>query len=120
MPLNTVYDKSILAKAQEYSAIFDEDSYHFVRGAGRSGTPTDRQPVKLPTVEGLGLYIRTSKTMCLTWELQYPEFTQVLAELRMKQAKALIENGLAGLYDPDITKVLLAKHGYRESIDLNS
>lgn len=118
MPLNTVYDESILAKAQEYSALFDEDNYQFVKGEGRSGRLTERQPAKLPTIEGLALYIRTSKTTCLTWELQYPEFTQVLAELRMKQAKALIENGLAGVYDPQITKVLLAKHGYCESIDL--
>jgi hypothetical protein len=118
MPLNTVYDQSILAKAEEYSALFDENSYQFVKDAGRSGAPSERQPVRLPTIEGLALYIHASKTICLTWELQYPEFTQVLAELRMKQAKALIENGLAGLYDPEVTKVLLAKHGYRESIEL--
>ncbi len=118
MPLNTVYDASILAKAQEYSALFDEESYQFVRDAGGSGTPTERQPVKLPTIEGLALYIHTSKTTCLTWELQHPEFTQVLSELRTKQAKALIENGLAGLYDPEVTKIMLAKHGYREGIEL--
>ena len=118
MTFNTVYDESILGKAKEYSALFDDDNCQFVEVVASDSSLPGRQLVKLPTIEGLALYIRTSKTLCLTWELQHPEFTQVLAELRMKQAQALIENGLAGRFNPELTKVLLAAHGYRETIEI--
>lgn len=73
--------------------------------------------VKLPTIEGLADYLDVNKTTIYEWESKFPEFSNVIDKLRNKQADRLVNNGLAGTYNPTIAKVLLTKHGYRDAVD---
>lgn len=74
--------------------------------------------VRLPTIEGLAYYLKVHKDTVYTWRREHPEFSDLIEELLAKQVDALINNGLAGTYNPTIAKVLLAKHGYAERQEL--
>lgn len=102
----TVYSDEIVRKASKYvsdSTAWEEDV--------------------IPTVEGLAEYLDLSKDTLYAWakeadeegNLIKPEFSDVLAKLKDKQARKLVAGGLAGGYSPVITKLLLmSKHGYVE------
>lgn len=78
-----------------------------------------RWKVKIPTVEGLALFLGITRETLYNWEKLYPEFFSIMERLRQKQADALISNGLSGDYNPTIAKVLLTKHGYREGQEIS-
>ena len=73
--------------------------------------------MEIPTVEGIALRLGISKDTLYEWAKVHPEFSDIMEELSSKQADRLMNNGLAGTYNPTIAKVLLTKHGYREGID---
>lgn len=77
-----------------------------------------RLKVKLPTIEGLALYLKVHKDTVYAWRREKPDFSYLIEQLLAKQADALISNGLSGDYNPTIAKVLLAKHGYAERQEL--
>ncbi len=77
--------------------------------------------VNLPTIEGLAYEIKVNKDTIYTWrkgeEEIHIEFSDLITDLLAKQAKQLVNKGLAGTYNATIAKVLLTKHGYREGIE---
>lgn len=77
----------------------------------------DEENKQLPTIEALSLYLDVSRTAIYDWCTKYPEFSYIIDRLKANQANELIQRGLAGTYNPTITKVILTKHGYREGID---
>lgn len=99
----------LLAKAQEY--IDQATDEHKVVGENR---PTVIWKVKLPTIEGLAVYLDISKETLYQWEKENTGFSDVLTRVRNIQAERLINNSLAGNYNPVISKLLLSKHGYIE------
>lgn len=105
-------------KVLEYlSSCEDEiDEYHKTRGE-KSDSFDRIVKVKLPSIEGLAYFLKISKDTIYEWCKIHPEFSDVIDELRQKQASELINKGLSGDYNPTIAKVLLTKHGYREGID---
>jgi hypothetical protein len=76
--------------------------------------------VNLPTIEGLADYLDIHKDTIYEWESRFPNFSDVITKLRNRQANKLVNNGLAGTYNPTIAKVLLTKHGYREGQDVTT
>lgn len=93
-----------------------EVDYHKTRGEKSDGFERIIK-VKLPTIEGLALYLGINRDTLYDWETKDSEFSDILNTLRAKQADMLINNGLSGNYNPTIAKVLLTKHGYREGIE---
>jgi len=100
----TSYSEEILNKTKEYKenwqSIFPED--------------------KLPTIEGLSLYISINRSTIYDWisqvdneELQ--EFSNIVEEILAKQGKTLVNKGLANEFNASITKVMMSKHGYKEA-----
>ena len=79
-----------------------------------------KKVVNLPSIEGLAYEIKISKETIYQWCKEYPEFSDVIDDLRAKQAKSLINNGLSGDYSQVISKVLLTKHGYIDKQDVTS
>lgn len=105
----TEYDESFVELTEEYlrSCVdVDEDRESNIK-----------RQVKLPSIEGLALYLEVVKATIYDWEEKHKEFSYVIDKLRQKQAEKLLNNGLAGTYNHTIAKVLLTKHGYREGID---
>lgn len=108
----TDYNKKIIINAKKYLAScvdVNEDKENGIR-----------HKVNLPTIEGLALYLKASTPTMYTWEDEHVEFFYIMQELRQRQANALMSNGLSGAYNPTIAKVILTKHGYRDSQDITS
>lgn len=111
------YNEEIVVKAQAYLDECVDEQYQLLKTDGDKSTSYENKVrVKLPTIEGLALYLKIHKDTVYAWEKTYPTFSDVIGELRQRQAQALINNGLSGDYNPTIAKVLLSKHGYKEEV----
>lgn len=73
--------------------------------------------VNLPTIEGLASFIDINRDTIYEWCKAHKEFSDIIEKLRENQTQSLINNGLAGTYNPTIAKVLLSKHGYSEKTE---
>lgn len=116
----TDYDEEVvLRKLQKYIDDAEDEEIELLSAVSLKGTEMFRRKLKvhLPTVEGAALYLGVAKNTIYNWEEIYPRFLHLMDELRAKQARMLMENGLSGDYNPTIAKVLLSKHGYREGIE---
>lgn len=114
------YSKKILIKTREYIDSCVDEEKQIVRQANseKGYEMYDyKLKVNLPTIEGLALYLGIVKSTVFDWEKKYEEFSNLVEELRAKQAKVLLENGLSGEYNSTITKLILSKHGYREQLE---
>jgi hypothetical protein len=107
------YNETFVTKAIEYLALCTDKEVE----KGSTDRPIYSIKVKLPTIEGLAVFLGINKTTVYEWEKKYPEFSNVIERLRGEQADRLVNNGLSGDYNPTIAKVLLTKHGYREGLD---
>jgi len=88
----------LIYKAREHVEAFDVSTYTL-----------------LPTIEGLALELRISRDTVYEWEKENTDFSDIVTELRAKQANKLIQNSLAGKYNASIAKLILSgKHGYVE------
>lgn len=111
----TIFNESILAKTREYLdvCVDEESEYHKTRGA-RSDGYERLVKVNLPTIEGLALHLKVHRDTLYAWEKDYAEFSDMLEELRARQAETLINKALSGDYNSVIAKLILSKHGYKE------
>lgn len=102
----TIYSDEMVRKARLY-----------VKGGFKNPEEPGEDPEVIPTVEGLAYLLGISVETCYVWakEEGKEEFSEVLAELKKKQARILLSGGLAGGYSPVISKLLLvSKHGYED------
>ncbi len=76
--------------------------------------------VNLPSIEGLAYEIKVNRDTIYAWCKEYPEFSDIIDDLRAKQAKYLLNKGLSGDYNSTIAKVILTKHGYIDKQDVTS
>jgi hypothetical protein len=98
----TDYNDEILAKAKEYLETFDKGKDKDV----------------IPTVEGLSLYLDIARSTIYLWakDEQKQEFIDTLKDLEIKQKKILLNKGLTGEFNSNITKLVLGTHGISEKI----
>ena len=114
----TEYNEEILTKARQYlsECVDDEDEFHSTRGEKSDGYQRLVR-VRIPTIEGLAVYLKINRCTVYDWKEKYQKFSDIFEELLAKQADRLLNNGLSGNYNSTIAKVMLTKHGYREGID---
>lgn len=107
------YNDNIIKKAEKYLSECVDEIYEFHKTRGTtSDTFEQKRNVKLPTIEGLALYLDVNRDTIYDWDKKFPRFSDILSKLKRKQAEALIQNGLSGDYNPVIAKLILGKHGY--------
>ena len=98
------YSIEILEKARDYI-----DKW--------STTPrADRK--NLPKVAGLAIELGVHRDTIYDWSREHEEFSYILDNLLALQEDELVESGLEGSFNPTITKLMLTKHGYRDSTEL--
>lgn len=118
----TKYDDTILDKTQDYinSCVDEYDEFHKTRSDNSNGY--DRLvKVNLPSVAGLAVYLRVSKSTIWLWAKDYPDFSDALDEIAVLQEKRLVDGGMSGEYNSTIAKLVLAtNHNYREKSDVTS
>lgn len=115
-----IYDKEkTVESANAYIDSCKDEQYTLIKTEGESTTSWENKiRVKLPTIEGLAVYLKVSRWTVYDWKEKYPEFAEVIDRLQAEQADRLLNNGLSNDYNSTITKVLLTKHGYREGTEL--
>lgn len=104
----TKYNDEILFKAREYL-----DGFVKVK--------KDADEV-IPTIAGLSIFLKIDRTTVYDWADQddKKEFSNIVKELMAKQELTLMNKGLTGAFNPNITKLALTKHGYRDKADLTT
>lgn len=116
----TILTDELKKKARLYIKECEDVEEEFHKTRGEKSDSFDKViRVKLPTIEGLALYLGTSRSILYEWKEQDEEFSDIIDILQQKQANMLISKGLSGDYNPTIAKVLLTKHGYREGTELS-
>lgn len=77
-----------------------------------NGTPVNQ--VKLPSIEGLAVFLHVGRPTIYDWKEKFQEFSYIVEEILAEQADRLLNNGLSGRYNASITKLLLNKHGHSD------
>jgi hypothetical protein len=103
----TDYNDKILEEARKYIASCEDGP----------GAIPGKVCVKLPTIEGMALFLKINRDTLYEWCKIHDDFSDIIEDLRAEQANRLINMGLSGDYSSTIAKVLLSKHGYREGIE---
>jgi len=101
----TKYDPSFVAAVDEYILTTGKEQKH------------------LPKIESFALYINVNKSTLYDWKKLYPEFSDALDRLMLKQAEQLIDDGIYGGKEVNavIVKLLLQNnHGMKERTDQTS
>lgn len=94
------YTKPILAKAKKYLDIWE--------------TLGDI----IPSVEAMSEYLDVSRKTLYNWGDSHSEFLHILEKVNIKQNRVLINGGLSGELNSNITKLVLGKHGYSDKQEL--
>lgn len=100
----TTYTSEVVEKAKEYLTNY-----------GEAGDV-------IPSAVGLAKYIERSRACIYTWSKEEgkEEFSDILEEVNELQNQVLINKGLSGEFNSNITKLVLGKHGYSEKRELSS
>jgi len=100
----TKYNKDILAKANAYLDNFNDEHGHMI-----------------PSVVGLGKVLRITRETLYQWakDDDKKEFSDILQNIVSDQEFELINGGLSGALNSNITKLVLGKHGYSDKQDQN-
>lgn len=113
----TEYSEDTVSKVEAYLDTCQDETIQEISGESEKFTSyKNKLKVNLPTIEGLAVYLKVHRDTIYQWEKEHEEFSDILGELRHRQVKALINNGLSGDYNSTIAKVLLSKHGYKEEV----
>jgi hypothetical protein len=84
---------------------------------------TGREQTSLPMVEGFAVYLDVNKTTLYEWAKDYPEFSNALGKIKVKQLLQLVDDGIYGGKEVNstIVKLLLQNnHGMKERKDYTS
>jgi hypothetical protein len=68
----------------------------------------------IPSRVGLCVYLGISKSVSHMWEERHPEFMDTLKGIETLQEQVSLNGGMIGKYNPTITKLVLANHGYHD------
>lgn len=101
----TKYNQGILDKANDYLENYDNDEYKDV----------------IPSIVGLAIALEIHVDTCYDWAKQEDkkEFSDILRMCMTKQQHKLLNSGLSGEFNPNITKLVLGKHGYSDKQELS-
>lgn len=112
------FNEEILKKTAQYIGDCVDSAYTQIKTEGKDSTTFENKlKVKMPTKEGLAMYLCVSRETVYNWIDKYPEFAKLVEQIEAIQADRLINSGLSGDYNPTIAKVLLSKHGYVEKVE---
>jgi hypothetical protein len=68
----------------------------------------------LPSRVGLCCYIGIHKATSYEWEETYPKFSDTCKAIEALQERTALNKGITGEFNSQITKLVLANHGYSD------
>lgn len=72
----------------------------------------------IPTAAGLAIYLGHRRRRMWEWAEHDEEWADFMAELKETQEKYLVAGGLSDKFNSQITRLILAKHGYYGTVEL--
>jgi hypothetical protein len=99
----TDYSQELLDKAKDYVENFAE--YGDV----------------VPTIAGLACELDMHRETLYAWakDESKPEFSDIFKKVQQAQERKLVNGGLAGGFNPAVTKMMLTKHGYSDKQEID-
>lgn len=100
----------------KYDPSFVQEVYKYLEMTGRDQT-------SLPKIESLALHLNVNKSTLYEWAKIYPEFSNAMETVMLKQGEQLIDDGIYGGKEVNATiiKLLLQNnHGMKERTDLST
>ncbi|HEC8325177.1 TPA: DNA-packaging protein [Providencia rettgeri] len=73
----------------------------------------------VPSVAGLACYLGVSRKTVYEWVKESTDLSDTLEGILAMQENKLINKGLNGDFNPTITKLMLANHGYSEKQEVD-
>lgn len=74
----------------------------------------------VPTLAALALHLDVTINTLYNWATEdNPEFLHVFKRLELLQHKSLVNGGLAGGFNPAVTKMMMTKHGYSDKQEVD-
>lgn len=119
----TKYDETIIDKTMEYIDSCEDIETDWTKSessgeTSRSESWEHRITVKLPTIEGLAIFLKVTRQTLYEWKETYPDFSYTLELLMQKQKNMLFTKGLSGDYNATIAKLgLSANHDMKEKTE---
>jgi len=100
----TDYNEEVLATAQAYLTDYENHGH------------------AIPSVAGLAKVLKKSRDTLYDWAKHKDkvEFSDILRQIVSDQELVLLNKGLTGAFNAQITKLVLGKHGYTDKQDLTS
>jgi transposase-like protein len=73
----------------------------------------------VPQIAGLAMAMDVHRSTIYEWaeDADKKEFADIFTRVKQMQERKLVNNGLAGTFNPAITKMMLTKHGYSDKIE---
>tara|TARA_R110000851_G_scaffold3161_1_gene12884 strand:- start:1705 stop:2151 length:447 start_codon:yes stop_codon:yes gene_type:complete len=111
----TSYDKALVEKAEAYLKEFE------LKQSEREGTTSEEV---IPTIVGLCRYIERGKTTVYNWiaetkDKEKDTFRDICSGIAELQEIKLVTGGLVGGWNPQVTKMILTKHGYSDKQEID-
>lgn len=69
----------------------------------------------IPTIAGLACVIGVAKSTVYLWRELHEEFSDALNRILTHQERHAVNGGISGAFNPTITKLVLANHGYSDA-----
>ena len=118
----TKYTPDFINKVDEYLSLCVDKELDFHKTRGDKSDSYERiLKVNLPKIEGFSVYVDIAVPTLLEWAKLYPDFSKALEKIKKEQHNRLVDEALAGNYNPTIAKLMLSSnHGYKEKSDVTS
>jgi hypothetical protein len=72
----------------------------------------------VPSVAGIACELGVNRSTMYEWAEKHPAFSDTLTRCEQRQERVALAGGMLGKFNPAITKLLLANHGYSEKQSL--
>lgn len=118
----TKYNPVMQKKANEYLKQCGNEFWDYEKTISYNSVTRERKVnIKLPTVEGLAIYLGVHRDTLYEWAKHHPLISDTLGTISQMQKEMLLAGGLNGDYNPMIAKlVLAANHGMSDRTDVTS
>jgi hypothetical protein len=72
----------------------------------------------MPSAVGLARVLRIHRSTLYDWAEKSKEFSDILEDINTQQELELLNKGITGVFNSQITKLALGKHGYHDKQEL--
>lgn len=74
----------------------------------------------VPSIAGLACFLGITRETVYAWRRTNQEFSDMCNAILVCQERVLLNRGLDGSFNPQITKLVLAKHSYSEKVEVDN